>query len=109
MFMGRMMKNRSRIRVSKRKIVEFCERNHIRSLSFFGSVLRDDFTSNSDIDLLVEFDPANVPGLFDLVRMEEELSYIFNGRKVDMRTPRDLSRYFRNDVLATAEALYGET
>jgi hypothetical protein len=104
-----MMKKKSRIRVSKQKIVEFCKRNHIRGLSFFGSVLRDDFTPSSDIDILVEFDPANVPGLFDLTRMEEELSSILGGRKVDMRTPEDLSKYFRDDVLSTAEALYVET
>ena len=103
------MKNKSRVRVPKQKIVEFCKRNHIRSLSFFGSVLRDDFIPSSDIDILVEFDPANVPGLFDLTRMEEELSSIFGGRKVDMRTPEDLSKYFRDDVLSTAEALYAKT
>lgn len=103
------MKNKSCIKVSKQKIVEFCKRNHIRSLSFFGSVLRDDFTPSSDIDILVEFDSANVPGLFDLTRIEEELSSILGGRKVDMRTPEDLSKYFRDDVLSTAEALYAET
>ena len=89
--------------------MEFCKRNHIRRLSFFGSVLRDDFTPSSDIDVLVEFDPVNVPGLFDLTRMEEELSSILGGRKVDMRTPEDLSKYFRDYVLSTAEKMYAET
>ncbi len=104
-----MVKNKSRIKVSRQKIVEFCKRNHIRRLSFFGSVLRDDFTPSSDIDVLVEFDPVNVPGLFDLTRMEEELSSILGGRKVDMRTPEDLSKYFRDYVLSTAEKMYAET
>jgi hypothetical protein len=104
-----MMKSKSHIKLPKQKIVEFCKRNHIQNLSFFGSVLRDDFMPGSDIDILVEFDPANIPGFFDLIRMEEELSSILGGRKVDMRTPEDLSKYFRNDVLSTAEALYVET
>jgi hypothetical protein len=103
-----MMKNKPHIRIPKRKIVEFCKRNHIRRLAFFGSVLRDDFTLDSDIDILVEFDPVHVPGIFGLVRMEEELSSVFNGHKVDLRTPRDLSRYFRDGVLASAEELYVE-
>jgi len=101
-------KKKPRIRISKRKIAEFCKRNHIQRLAFFGSVLRDDFTPDSDIDILVEFDPVYVPSLFSLVRMEEELSSVFNGHKVDLRTPLDLSRYFRDDVLATAEELYVE-
>ena len=102
------MMRKSPIKISRPKIAEFCRRNHIRSLSLFGSVLRDDFTQDSDIDMLVEFDPAHVPGLFTLVRMEKELSSVFNGRKIDLRTPKDLSRYFRDDVLKTAEALYVE-
>ena len=59
-----------------------------------------------DIDMLVEFEPDYVPGFFDLIEMEEELSSMFGGRKVDLRTPNDLSRYFRDDVLAEAEAVY---
>jgi len=102
------MRKKSRIKISKRKIVEFCKRNHIQRLAFFGSILRDDFTSDSDIDILVEFDPIYVPSLFGLVRMEEELSSVFDGHKIDLRTPQDLSRYFRDDVLATAEELYVE-
>ena len=105
----RIMKNKAHIRISKQKIVEFCKRNHVRRLSFFGSVLRNDFTQSSDIDILVEFDPANVPSFFDLIRMEEKLSSILGGRKVDMRTPEDLSKYFRDDVMNTAEELYVET
>ncbi|ATZ60634.1 MAG: nucleotidyltransferase family protein [Methanosarcinales archaeon Met12] len=97
------------LKASKRKIVEFCKRNHIRSLSLFGSILRNDFSRNSDIDVLVEFEIGCVPGFFDLIEMEEELSSMFGGRKVDLRTPNDLSRYFRDDVLAEAEAVYIES
>ena len=97
------------VTISKRKIVEFCKLKHIRSLSLFGSVLRDDFSRSSDIDMLVEFEPGYVPGFFDLIGMEEELSSMLGGRKVDLRTPNDLSRYFRDDVLAEAEAVYLES
>ena len=85
----------------KRDIAEFCRRNQIRRLALFGSVLRGDFHAESDIDVLVEFEPAHVPGLFGIARMERELSAIF-GRKVDLRTAEDLSRYFRQDVLREA-------
>ena len=94
--------------LKKRKIVEFCKRNHIRSLSLFGSILRNDFSRSSDIDVLVEFEIGYVPGFFDLIKMEEKLSSMFGGRKVDLRTPNDLSRYFRDDVLTEAEAVYIE-
>ncbi len=97
------------VKVSKRKIVEFCKRNHIRSLSLFGSILRNDFSRSSDIDMLVEFELDYVPGFFDLIEMGEELSSMFGVRKVDLRTPNDLSRYFRDDVLAEAEAVYIES
>ncbi len=97
------------VKVPKRKIVEFCKRNHIQRLSFFGSILRDDFSQKSDLDMLVEFEPDNVPGFFDLIRMEEELSSIFGGRKVELKTPADLSRYFRDDVLAEAVGVYVES
>jgi len=103
------MRVKSAVRISKQKIANFCKRNHIRRLSIFGSVLQNDFTKSSDIDLLVEFDETHVPSFFSLIRMEEELSSWFDGRKVDLRTPRDLSRYFRDEVLKTAEALYIET
>ena len=96
------------IKVGRKEIADFCRRNHIIKLSFFGSVLRDDFRPTSDIDVLVEFDPAHVPGLFQLARMERELSALLGNRKVDLRTPRDLSRYFRDDVIASAEIQYAE-
>ncbi len=91
---------------SRDRIAEFCERHHIRKLSLFGSVLRQDFGPGSDVDVLVEFEPGHVPGFFRLFDLEEELSALFGGRKVDLRTPRDLSRYFRDEVLARAEVQY---
>lgn len=77
-------------------------------MAFFGSVLRADFGPESDIDVLVEFEPTHVPGLFGIARMERELSTLFGGRKVDLRTPEDLSRYFREDVLKEAEVQYAQ-
>ena len=88
------------------EIAEFCRRHHIRRLSLFGSVLREDFGPESDIDVLVEFEPGHVPGFFALYDMEQQLSAMVGGRKVDLRTPEDLSRYFRDDVLAHAEVQY---
>lgn len=96
------------IRVPRKKIVEFCRRNHIRTLALFGSVLRDDFGSESDIDVLVEFQSGHVPGFLRLARMERELSVLFGERKVDMRTSGELSRYFREEVVASAEVQYAE-
>ncbi len=95
------------IDLPKEKIAEFCKRNHIRKLSLFGSVLHGDFRSDSDIDLLVEFDPDHIPGLIRLAGMEIELSEIL-GRKVDLRTLQDLSPYFRKEVLNSAEEQYVE-
>jgi len=76
-------------------------------LSFFGSALRDDFNSESDLDILVEFDPAHIPGLIRLAGMEIELTEIL-GRKVDIRTAQDLSRYFREEVIKSSKVLYAE-
>jgi len=89
------------------KIYEFCKRNRIRKLSLFGSVLRKDFQSQSDIDILVEFDPDHIPGLITLFSMEIELSEIL-GRKADLRTAEDLSPYFRQQVVETAQVQYAE-
>jgi predicted nucleotidyltransferase len=91
--------------VDRRAVAEYCRRHHIRKLSLFGSVLRDDFRPDSDVDVLVEFEPGHVPGFFGLAGIELELTELI-GRKVDLRTPGDLSRYFRDDVLATAEVQY---
>ena len=98
----------SKIKIARKKLGDFCRRNHIVKLSLFGSVLREDFRPTSDIDVLVEFDPNHVPGLFRLARMERELSALLGNRKVDLRTPQDLSRYFRDEVIASAEIQYAE-
>jgi len=97
---------RARIKISRTRIAAFCRRHHISKLALFGSVLRDDFQPDSDIDVLVEFEPGHVPGLIRLAGMELELSEIFGGRKVAMNTPMCLSPYFRDAVLAEAEVLY---
>ena len=88
-------------------IADFCRRHRIKKLAIFGSYLREDFGPESDIDLLVEFDPEHIPTLFDVAGMEIELSEAL-GRKVDLRTPQDLSRYFRDEVVAEAEVQYAE-
>jgi len=85
----------------------FCRKNHIRKISLFGSALRGEMHAESDIDLLVEFIPDREPGLIDLANMEIELQERF-GREVEMRTPEDLSRFFRDEVIASAEVLYEE-
>lgn len=95
------------IELPKEKIAEFCKRNHIRKLLLFGSVLHGDFRPDSDIDLLVEFDPAHIPGFFKLAQMERELSELM-GKKVDLRTPQELSKYFRAEVISEAEVQYAE-
>jgi predicted nucleotidyltransferase len=94
------------IELHKEKIASFCRERHIRRLAIFGSALRSDFRPDSDIDLLVEFEPDHIPGLFGIARMERELSALCGGRKVDLRTPEDLSRYFRQRVLEEAEIIY---
>lgn len=92
-------------KISKEKLTDFCEMNNIRKLSVFGSFIRGELRPDSDIDLLVEFEQGRTPGLFTIIRMEMELSEII-GRKVDLRTPEDLSRYFRDEVIRNAELQY---
>lgn len=84
----------------------FCRTNCIQRVAFFGSVLREDFGADSDVDVLVEFVPGQEPGLFGIARMEREMSPLFGGRKVDLRTPGDLGRHMRDRVLASAEGIY---
>jgi predicted nucleotidyltransferase len=93
------------IEIPKKEIEKFCKRNGIKKLSIFGSVLRDDFNLASDVDILVEFDDDAIPGFFKLMRMQDGLSKIL-GRNVDLRTPKDLSRYFRDDVVSKAVIQY---
>jgi predicted nucleotidyltransferase len=99
-----MTKNHIRGNLPKDKIAHFCRRHHIRKLAVFGSVLREDFRSDSDVDVLVEFEPGHTPGLA-FFGMEQELSELL-GRQVDLNTPQFLSVYFRDKVLAEAEVQY---
>lgn len=92
------------IAIDREAIADFCRRHQVRRLALFGSVLRDDFTPDSDVDVLVEFEPGHTPGLA-FFGMQREFSEIL-GRKVDLNTPQDLSRYIREAVLADAEVLY---
>src|SRR3972149_1927332 len=94
------------IEIPKEQLAAFCRDRHIRRLAIFGSALRPDFGPDSDIDVLVEFEPDHIPGLFGGARMERELSALFEGRKVDLRTKEDLSRYFRQRVMEEAEVQY---
>lgn len=96
----------AQIRMDVERVRAYCRERHIRRLALFGSALRSDFGPESDVDLLVEFAPGHIPGLLGLARMERELSSAFGNRRVDLRTAEDLSRYFRDDVLRTAEVLY---
>ncbi len=94
-----------KIDIPHKKIAGFCKKHYIRRLSFFGSVIREDFRPDSDVDVLVEFEDGHVPGLIRLAGMEIELSGII-GRKVDMNTPNFLSPYFRHEVIGLAEVEY---
>lgn len=96
---------RKRIEVPKDKIAEFCRKHHIRKLALFGSVLREDFGQDSDVDVLVEFEQGRTVGLLRMAGLELELSEIL-GRKVDLRTPAELSRYFRDEVMQSSEIQY---
>ncbi len=95
---------RARIDIPKDRVASFCLEHHIRQLALFGSVLRDDFRPDSDVDVLVEFEPGFVPGL-KFFSLEDELSRIL-GRKVDLNTPGFLSKHFRSEALAEAEVYY---
>lgn len=90
----------------KVQIAAFCREHHIRKLMVFGPALHADFRPESDIDILVEFEAEHTPGLFGMVCTERELSALLDGRKVDLRTAEDLSRYFRQQVLDEAEVQY---
>ena len=94
------------IPIPQKKIEHFCQKNFITSMSLFGSVLTEQFKPTSDVDFLVEFQPDHIPTLFDIVDMEEELSRIV-GHPADLKTAKGISRYFRDDVLAKAQKIYG--
>lgn len=97
-----------RVQVNKALLADFCRRNRIARLSFFGSILHDDFRTDSDIDVLVDFEAGHTPGFLRLAQIERELSILLDNRKVDLRTFQDLSRYFRTEVLASAEVQYAQ-
>ena len=96
-----------RIALDRNQIAEFCRRHHVRKLSLFGSVLRDDFRPDSDVDVLVEFEPGRPVGL-RIIDIEEELSKMLGGRRVDIVSEKYLNRRLRNRVLASAEVEYAE-
>ena len=95
---------RHNVSVSGEKLLKLCQKYQIQRLALFGSILRDDFTPESDVDLLVEFAPGHTPGL-GFIEIQDELSRLL-GRSVDLNTPQDLSRYFRQQVLEQAEVIY---
>ena len=95
-----------KIKIPRKELSEFCRQHHIRKLAFFGSVLRDDFTPESDIYVLVEFEPGCTPGLA-FFEMQDELSQML-GHKVDLNTPGFLSHYFREQVISEARVQYVE-
>jgi predicted nucleotidyltransferase len=94
------------VAVSREELDEFCRRNSIRRPALFGSVLTERFSESSDVDILVEFQPDTRVGYLRMAAMERELSRLFGGRKVDLRTPGELSPYFRDEVLRTADVQY---
>lgn len=93
------------VTIDQARLTEFCKTHGIRRLSLFGSVLRDDFRPDSDVDVLVEFEQGREPGLLAMAHMERNLTELL-GRAVDMRTPEDLSRFFRDQVIAHAQVQY---
>ena len=93
------------LELTSRQLQDFCREHHIRRLSLFGSRLKGTYRPDSDVDLLVEFETAHIPSMFGMARMESELSQLL-GKKVDLRTPGDLSRYFRQEVVDTAQVQY---
>ena len=97
------------ITIPKIELKDFCQRHSIAQLSLFGSVLREDFTPESDIDFLVKFESNYTPTFFKLAQMERELSNLFGGRKIDLRTSQELSPYFRKKVISEAMIQYDST
>lgn len=93
------------IEIPRGRLLRFCEQNHIRKLALFGSILTDRFRPESDVDVLVEFEQGQVPGFLGLAQTELELGAMLD-RKVDLRTPQELSRYFRAEVVRSALVQY---
>lgn len=97
---------KQRLSVDPEAVARLCRRHHIRRLSLFGSVLKASARPDSDVDLLVEFEPGRKPGFLGLAAIEAELSALLGGRTVDLRTPEDLSPHFRDQVVSMAEVQY---
>jgi uncharacterized protein len=95
-----------RLPIDPETLAQLCRQHQIRRLSLFGSVLTDTARPESDIDLLVEFELGQAPGLLGLAAIEAELSALLGGRRIDLRTAQDLSRHFRDDVIRSAEVQY---
>ena len=100
------MPKKIKIDLPENQIADFCQKNNIYKLAIFGSVLRENFHAKSDIDFLVEFEKGHTPGFIRLADMEIELSKLLGGKKVDIRTPEDLSKYFRDEVISSSEVKY---
>jgi hypothetical protein len=98
----------AQVAIPKAEIAAVCQRYRIRKLALFGSVLTDRFGDTSDIDVLVEFQPGQRVGFFRLADIEKEMGELLGGRKIDLRTPMDLSRHFREEVVRDALVLYAE-
>jgi predicted nucleotidyltransferase len=98
---------RPHVPIDRERLVSFCRRHRIRKLAFFGSVLRDDFRPDSDVDVLVDFEPGHAPG-FRIVDIEEELSHLLGGHRVDLVSEKYLNARLRERVLASAEVAYAE-
>jgi predicted nucleotidyltransferase len=96
------------IAIDRQQLADFCRRHHIRKLAFFGSVLREEFRPDSDVDALVEFDPEHTPGLIRLYQIEEELRTLLGGHRPDLVTFKALNRWMRQRVLAEAQVQYAE-
>jgi predicted nucleotidyltransferase len=94
----------AKFHLSEKKISSFCKKNHIIFFALFGSILTPQFSAKSDIDILVKFERNHIPSLFDMVDLESELTTLI-GRQVDLKTPNDLSPYFRDEVLSTAKII----
>jgi uncharacterized protein len=92
--------------IDEKKLAALCKAHNILRLSLFGSALTDGFTEKSDIDVLVEFQPGKTPGLLGMVQIEDELGKLMGGRRIDLKTPKELSRYFRQQVLSDAKVQY---
>lgn len=106
--MAKQLQSALQIPVPRKQIAAVCQRYHIHTLALFGSVLCEDFSPESDVDVLVEFEPGRTPGFFTLARIARELSPLLGGREVDLRTPQDLSQYFRDEVVSSAFLIYGK-